>query len=239
MKSINIVLVEPSHPGNIGAAARAMKNMALSRLTLVNPEAFPHEYATARAAGAEDILQNAKVVTQLDEAIADADIVYGTSARTRTLEWPLCTPRECATQIMTQSADSIAILFGREKSGLTNDELSRCHFHISIPTNKAFSSLNLGAAVQIIAYELFIAQQPVGMESPAVERQDLASVGEVQGFYEHLEQTLTQIEFLDPNQPKMLMKRLKRLYNRAQLDHTELNILRGILSAINRNMSKI
>ncbi len=230
-----IILVNTTHPGNIGAAARAMKNMGLSELYLVEPKAFPHQDATVRAAGADDILANAVVVPDLTLALEDCKWVFATSARYRNLPWPLCTPRECATQISENREHKAAIVFGRERSGLTNEELAHCHYHVHIPTQTEFSSLNLAAAVQVLAYELFVAQtttQPKSTQDTA----ELATAQQMAGFYEHLKQTLTELEFLDPKQPKLLMQRLHRLFNRAQLELTELNIMRGILSAIHHKI---
>jgi len=228
--------VNTSHAGNIGAAARAMKNMGLSQLYLVSPESFPNHQATARAAGADDVLANAVVVDDLPTAISGCDLVFATSARSRTLPWPMCNPRECAQQISNEPQRQIAIVFGRERTGLTNEELSYCHQHVFIPTASDFSSLNLAAAVQVIVYEIRMAalNEP---ENKKPEKRVLATADQMNGYYQHLEQTLTKLEFLDPKQPKMLLQRLRRLFNRAQVDDTELNILRGILTAIDRRTS--
>lgn len=238
LDKIHIVLVEPSHPGNIGAAARAMKNMALEHLRLVSPKIFPHREATIRAAGADDLLANAKVFSSLNEAIADCHVVFGTSARSRSLPWPLITPSACANQTAGELHDQkIAIVFGRESSGLKNEELALCQYHVNIPTTESFSSLNLGAAVQVMAYEIYRAH--LQDSSPTQEKNDspLASAGKLAGFYAHLESTLVQLDFLDPKQPKLLMQRLQRLFNRTHLEEKEIHILRGILSAIDRSSS--
>ncbi len=234
LQNIRIVLVNTSHPGNIGAVARAMKNMGLSRLTLVSPEEFPHGQATARAAGADDILQKAVIVDNLPEALVDCDLVFGTSARPRTLSWSVCDPRECAKEVLKHSEKGeVAIVFGRESSGLTNEELSHCQRHVFIPTaSPDFSSLNLAAAVQVIVYEILITSLNKEDKTNFEETRELATADQMNGFYEHLEQTLEDLKFLDPKQPKMLMYRLKRLFGRAQVDTTEINILRGILSAV-------
>ncbi|ABX78897.1 tRNA (cytosine(32)/uridine(32)-2'-O)-methyltransferase TrmJ [Coxiella burnetii] len=233
-QNVRIVLVNPSHPGNIGAAARAMKTMGFSRLYLVKPELFPHEQATARAAGADAVLASARVVDDLTAALEGCNLVFGTSARSRTLPWPLKTARECAEQSV-QHQGNIAIVFGRERSGLTNEELAQCQYHVTIPTEAAFSSLNLAQAVQILTYEMRMAKlnavDPRHQNTPI---QQLATADQMEGFYVHLEKTLVDIKFIDPKQPKMLMKRLRRLFNRAQIDETELNILRGILASIHR-----
>jgi len=228
--NIRIVLLETSHPGNIGAAARAMKTMGLDRLTLVRPGDFPSAAATARAAGADDLLVNAVVVGSLAEAIGDCSLVVGTSARARSLEWPLLSPRECAAQVVAQAARAqAAVVFGRENSGMNNAELDLCHALVRIPSNPAFSSLNLGAAVQLIAYEVALAAAG-GEPVPATEHVP-APAQEMQRLYEHLEAALVELDFLDPDKPKLLMRRLRRLFNRARPDPSEVQILRGILTA--------
>lgn len=228
--NIRIVLVNTSHPGNIGAAARAMKNMGLSKLILVEPERFPHADATARASGADDILQNAQVCSSLEEAIEGCGLVFGASARLRSLPWPLVEPREMANQVVSEAAKlPVAIVFGREHSGLTNAELAICNALVHIPCNESFSSLNIAAAVQVLCYEINMA---VG--TPLLEADDdseIATSDELERFHEHLEKTLVDIDFLDPDKPRFLLRRLRRLYNRARLEQTEVNILRGILTA--------
>ena len=217
-----------THPGNIGATARAMKNMGLYHLRLVQPQDFPCAQATARASGADDLLVNAQIFSSYEESIQDCHLVFGTSARQRSIPWPVLSPRECAQKALTLS-EKIAIVFGREHSGLTNQELDRCHFLVQIPTNPEFSSLNIAAAVQILTYELRIQSQTTSYEHLTSE--PLVSSENMARFYEHLEQTLIDIEFLDPQKPKRLMRRLQRLFNRTQLLDSEINILRGILTA--------
>jgi len=231
LDNIRMVLIETSHPGNIGAAARAMKTMGLSELALVNPQHFPNAEASARASGADDILARASVHDNLADALAACQLIIGTSARPRELEWPMLDPEQSAAKAL-QYEGKTALVFGRERTGLTNTELDLCHYLVQIPSISGFSSLNLGAAVQIIAYSLRVAalkqeNQPAVQNSP----QQLADAKAMQYFYEHLEQTLIDIDFLDPAQPKRLMRRLRRLFNRSQPDETELNILRGILRA--------
>jgi len=231
MQPVRIVLVNTSHPGNIGAAARAMKNMGLDELCLVAPQAFPSAEATARASGADDLLARASCVATLDEALRDCALVIGASARNRTLPVPMLDPRECA-QLVVQQADDTgaAILFGRERTGLTNDELDRCHYLVQIPTNPAYPSLNVAAAVQVIAYELRMA---AGLSQPRPEsRYRFASAEEMERFYRHLEETLIAIDFLDADNPRQLMRRLRRLFGRARPNQNEVNILRGILTAV-------
>ena len=228
--NIRIVLVNTSHPGNIGAAARAMKNMGLSELILVEPAQFPHADATARASGADDLLQRARVCSSLAEAIDGCTLVFGSSARMRSLPWPLVAPREMADKVVKEAMQSpVAIVFGREHSGLTNAELEACNALVHIPCNEAFSSLNIAAAVQVLCYEINLS---VG--TPVLKADDdseVATSDELERFHEHLEKTLIDIDFLDPDTPRLLMRRLRRLYNRARLEQTEVNILRGILTA--------
>jgi tRNA (cytidine32/uridine32-2'-O)-methyltransferase len=232
MKSnIRIVLVNTTHPGNIGAAARAMKNMSLERLYLVEPQGFPSAEATARASGADDVLAKAMVCRSLEEALQGCHLVVGTSARSRTIAWPVENPRQSAARLIDESRHGeVAVVFGREHSGLSNEELEKCHYLVHIPTNQDYSSLNLAAAVQVLAYELMVVT-PDKNSGIQDEERELATADEIESFFVHLEQTLIELEFLDSNQPRKLMRRLRRLFNRARPDRTELNILRGILSA--------
>ncbi len=231
---VRIVLVDTSHAGNIGAAARAMKNMGLVRLYLVTPKQFPHADATARASGADDVLARATVCATLDEALAGCSLVMGASARLRNLSVPLLAPRQCATKALseiTETGIECALVFGREHSGLTNDELGRCHHLVNIPTNPEYSSLNLAAAVQVLSYELRMAtlSEQTGVVSD-VDVEPLASAEDMERFYVHLQQTLETIGFLDPKNPRIMMQRLRRLFNRARPNEVEMNILRGILT---------
>ncbi len=230
--TIRIVLVGTTHPGNIGAAARAMKNMGLYDLVLVNPCSFPHADATARASGAEDILQATRVLSNLDQALADCCFVAGASARSRTIGWPTSIPRDCAARLTVESEHGVvAVVFGPEKSGLTNEDLDRCHTLLTIPTVPGFSSLNLAMAVQIICYELRL-QNLHAAESGVHRDAPLASGADLERFYVHLQQVLTDSGFLDPDNPRQLMRRLRRLFIRAEPDCNEINILRGILVAL-------
>ncbi|MCG6975159.1 MAG: tRNA (cytosine(32)/uridine(32)-2'-O)-methyltransferase TrmJ [Acidiferrobacterales bacterium] len=232
--NIRVVLINTTHPGNIGATARAMKNMCLSDLVLVSPAQFPSDEASARASGADELLESARVVDSLDDAIAGCHWVVGTTARPRTIGWPTMTPRECAGQMVEKAgAGNVAIVFGRERMGLTNDEVDKCQALVTIPGNPEYMSLNVASAVQILAYEIHLAGLVAG-EAPA----DIRGLGsasrseEMERYYEHLEQVLIQIGFLDPGNPRKLMRRLRRLFGRAGPDNVELNILRGILTAI-------
>ncbi|MHB8624042.1 MAG: RNA methyltransferase [Sulfuricaulis sp.] len=235
LANIRIVLVRPTHPGNVGATARAMKNMSLRSLYLVAPENFPSAQATDRAVGADDLLQSAVLTTSLDEALKDCHLVVGTSARSRRIEWPALDPGACAQRLVDGAQHGpVALLFGQERTGLLNAELDRCHFVVTIPADKDYSSLNLACAVQILAYEIYRAAQVDMTASVAETREGVAPVSneDLQRLYQHLAEVLQQIGFLDPQHPRRLMRRLVRLFNRAGLDHNELNILRGILTAV-------
>jgi tRNA (cytidine32/uridine32-2'-O)-methyltransferase len=229
---LRIVLVETSHPGNIGAAARAMKTMCLTRLLLVNPTEFPHADASARASGAVDLLEHAQVVATLDDALAGCALIAGTSARQRGLGPPVLSPRECMERLHAEAVkgQEVALLFGRERIGLTNEELARCHLLVNIPSNPDYSSLNIAAAVQVLGYESMLARGAV----PAVgeSEETPATAEEMEKLYEHIESAALQTGFLDPANPKHLMRRIRRLFNRARPDQNEVHILRGLLSAL-------
>ncbi|NEX15306.1 MAG: tRNA (cytosine(32)/uridine(32)-2'-O)-methyltransferase TrmJ [Halochromatium sp.] len=266
LSRVRFVLVETSLSANIGAVARAMKTMGLTELVLVRPQQALDAEALARAAGADDLLARARLCDSLAEALAGCRLVIGSSARGRSLAWPEVDPAGCAEQLLLEAAQGeVALLLGRERSGLTNDELSHCHFLTRIATNPDYSSLNIAAAAQVFAYELRRTalhwqataapqadgrrqasaavpatgrgpeQAQVFAAASAAEqdgRGDLATADEMASFYSHLEQTLEQIGFADPAQSSTLRRRLRRLFNRARPDRTELNILRGILSAV-------
>lgn len=259
-QSVQVVLMRTTHPGNIGAVARAMKNMGLTQLCLVNAADETSQEARRRAAGAESVLEAAKVVDSIDDALAGVHIVVGASARSRKMIWPLMNPRDCASLVNEKifhgsqaEPVKIALLFGQEASGLSNEELQRCHYHVNIPAVAEFSSLNLAMAVQLVCYEIRMAMllsdsvpehrdasaDPVttSILSPYDEGWDEkpAAVEEVEGFFEHLETTLIQTGFHDPENPRQLMTRLRRLYQRAHLDKMEVNILRGILTAAQKS----
>ena len=212
-----------------------MKNMGLSDLALVNPRHFPHEEATARASGATDVLDNAVVVSTLADALEDCVYVAGASARARAIAWPTVQPRECAERLVSESAHGkVAAVFGPEKSGLENEDLDLCHALLTIPTDPSFSSLNLAMAVQVLTYELRVAGKldevpPFATEAPP------ATGEEMQHFYEHLEKVLREVQFLDPDNPRHLMRRMRRLFVRIRPDKNEVNILRGFLTAIERS----
>lgn len=231
LANIKIVLVETSHPGNIGGVARAMKNMTLSRLALVAPKLFPSADATSRASGADELLANAEVCATLAEAIRDCGLVIGASARSRTISWPEIEPRACPPLIKTLPENTgVAIVFGRENSGLKNHELDLCQYLLRIPCNPKYSSLNLAAAVQVVSYELFLAFGEQSQNSIGDRGIDpLATAEQMEAFYSHLLETIADIGFLHPDKSKSIMRRLRRIFNRTHLDTKELDILRGIL----------
>lgn len=246
LERIRIVLIGTSHPGNIGGTARAMKNMGLADLALVSPrgEARSAE-AISRASGADELLAAAPVLDSLEAAVDDCTLVVGASARSRNLPWPMLTPRALGERLASELAAPearVALVFGREDTGLTNAELQRCHAHVHIPSNPAFSSLNLVTAVQVLTYECRLAWladetpgdtdtgQPFGIEWD----NPLASHADLERLFEHMERVLIAIEFHDPATPRQLMARLRRLYLRARPDQMEVNILRGMLTAMEK-----
>ncbi|ORU92930.1 MAG: tRNA (cytosine(32)/uridine(32)-2'-O)-methyltransferase TrmJ [Cycloclasticus sp. symbiont of Bathymodiolus heckerae] len=240
LSNIRIVLVETSHPGNIGAAARAMKNMGLSNLALVNPKIFPSAEATSRASGADNILASATVYSSLKDALEPCELVLGASARIRHLGWSEVGPKKgCDLIIGAAKTAQVAVVFGRENSGLTNEELELCHHLLHIPTNPDFSSLNVASAVQVLSYEIYsavIGEQII--ESPEVEDR-AATSQEFEGFFDHLLKTLEKTDFLELYKTKRLQQRIRRIFYRSELNRTEVNILRGILTAVNNKIDGI
>ncbi|MGC3873784.1 RNA methyltransferase [Halomonas sp. GXIMD04776] len=252
LAQLRIVLVGTSHPGNIGGVARAMKNMGLADLALVAPRCEVRtSEAISRASGADALVAAAPIHASLDDAVADATLVVGASARSRTLPWPMFTPRQLSDALadeLTSREARVALVFGREDSGLTNDELQRCHRHVCIPANPDFSSLNLAAAVQVLAYECrqaWLQDSPPGVnKNPRIDKEPatfglewdspLASHDDLERFFTHLERALIAVEFHDPAKPRQLMARLRRLYLRARPDQMEISILRGILTAMEK-----
>ena len=250
---VRIVLVETSHPGNIGAAARAMKTMGVSDLALVRPRVFPSDEATARASGADDILERATVHDTLADAIADCGFVVGASARLRSVDWPTVDPRTCAETVWREIyGNKVAIVMGPEQSGLTNEDLGRCQQLVHIPTQPGFSSLNVAMAVQVLCYELRMGRRPRPVPGPRDADQEaddeeragrvagndhvraapLATAAELESFHEHLERVLTESGFLHADHPHAMKLKLRRIFHRAALDQNEINILRGMLSAL-------
>lgn len=229
---VRVVLVETSHPGNIGGAARAMKTMGLDRLYLVRPKKFPDAEATARASGADDVLYNAVVCDDFGEAIADCHTVMGASARQRSIPWPLLDPRQAAQKIVSTGGEGeAAVVFGREQWGLRNEELALCNFLVTIPANPEYSSLNLAMSVQVMSYELRMAARGDVEPAPPGDA-PLAGNADVEQMYAHMERAMLHTGFLDPDNPRHLMRRLRRLFSRAQLDQNEVNIMRGWLASI-------
>jgi len=233
---VRIVLVETSHPGNVGASARAMKTMGLDDLTLVSPKEFPSAEATARASGADDLLATARVVDSLDEAIADCGFVVGASARLRSLPWPVVDPRAAAETIWAETERTqVSIVLGPEQSGLTNEDMARCQQLVHIPGNPHYTSLNIAMAVQILSYELRMAHPdrvPLVLDDASAREAPLANAGELEGFHRHLETVLSDAGFLNLDHPRQLKLRLRRIFHRARLDRNEINILRGMLAAL-------
>lgn len=240
LDKIRVVLIRTTESGNIGSAARAMKTMGLSRLVLVDPQEFPSAKATARASGADDLLANAQVVENLQQALQGCDLVLGTSARLRDLPWPLLNPREAADKALqcSEQEGDIAVVFGSERSGMSNEELDHCQFQIHIPANDQYSSLNLAASVQVIAYELRMAQLLTEGQEVVQQEETLASRDEMERFYEHMFQVMQAVDYYRPEQPKLLRRRVKRLFNRPMMSHPEVQIMRGFLSMIERKLSR-
>ncbi len=256
---VRIVLVNTSDCRNIGSAARAMKTMGLSQLVLVDPVEMPNGQAQALAAGATDVLVNAKVVSTLSEAIEDCGLVVGTSARSRTLPWPMLEPRGCGEKLVAEANEyPVALVFGRESSGLTNDELQLCHFHVQIPANPDYSSLNLAMAVQTLSYEVrtsyllslddakqehstgngaYIGKRDIDKNSAQAKSEDDAQypiTEETERFYQHFEKALIGTGFIVESHPGLVMTKLRRLFNRARPDVKEIKMMRGILASIER-----
>ncbi len=248
LDKIKVVLVNTSHTGNMGSAARAMKTMGLSKLVLVDPKSEPDGKASALAAGATDVLGQAEIVDNLEQAVADCGLVVGTSARSRTLSWPMLDSRECGEKLVTEAENyPVALVFGRESSGLTNEELQLCHYHVCIDANPVYSSLNLAAAVQTLCYEIRMhflhgtkAQNQVSVKDEDAfddapdALTDYPLSEELQQFYEHFERTFSNTGFIRKKHPGAVMSKVRRMFNRARLESSELAILRGMLSSIDK-----
>jgi len=242
LERVRVVLCETSHPGNIGAAARAMKTMGLSRLVLVKPKHFPHADAEAFAVGADDLLSQAMVCESLDEALAGTVLAIAATARHRDLAHEVVDCRNACARLAAESAGGeVALVFGTERSGLTGQQISRCHLIAMIPTDEAFSSLNLAQAVQVFAYELRMAvlgSPALAQHAASREGAELATHEEMEGLLGQLEETFYATGFLDPKEPKRLMQRMRRLFARARTEKTEVKVLRGFLTAV-RAKSKV
>ncbi|PSW63060.1 tRNA (cytosine(32)/uridine(32)-2'-O)-methyltransferase TrmJ [Photobacterium kishitanii] len=240
LDKIRVVLIGTSHPGNIGSAARAMKVMGLTNLVLVDPACEIDSHTIALAAGAADVVENAKIVKTLDEAVADCGLVVGSSARSRTLEWPQLDPRENGIKVIAESEQHpVAILFGRERTGLTNEELQKCHCHVYIPANPEYSSLNLAMAVQTISYEVRMAYLEATKHQSTAIVDEYPRADELERFYDHLEKVTSQTRFINKNHPGMVMVKLRRMFTRARPEQQELNILRGILSSVEKTIETL
>tara|TARA_Y100001970_G_scaffold294213_1_gene448619 strand:- start:17555 stop:18307 length:753 start_codon:yes stop_codon:yes gene_type:complete len=237
---VKIVLVETSHPGNIGASARAMKNMGLSGLALVSPKEFPSDIAYYRSKAASDILANTKIYESLNEAIEDCTLVIGTSARNRSVPWPMIVPRLLSENINETlfNGGKVAIIFGREDSGLSNEELGLCNLHLNIPSDKKYNSLNLAQAVQIICYELrlgFLTEKDYAISKWDV---NLANSDQVERLIKHTEQLMDDVKFYDKENPRKVLLRMRRFFKRSCPDEMEVNILRGLFSEIQKKINK-
>jgi tRNA (cytidine32/uridine32-2'-O)-methyltransferase len=235
LNNIDIVMVGTTHPGNIGAAARAMHNMCFSNLVLVDPKCRLGEIAYSRASGANEVLDNRRIATSLPEAVKDCSLIIASSARKRSLSWPEITPQQTAEKIADLDSESrVALVFGPEHSGLSNEDLQLCQYMVNIPTNADFSSLNVASAIQIICYEVFKISLGTDEQQQSSTQEPVATSKEIEGYFRHLEQVMTTTEFLDPENPGLLMQRLRRLYQRFELSKHEVNILRGILSSVEK-----
>ncbi|EJL6638824.1 tRNA (cytosine(32)/uridine(32)-2'-O)-methyltransferase TrmJ [Vibrio cholerae] len=240
LERVKVVLVGTTHSGNIGSAARAMKVMGLSQMVLVDPQCQVDAQAIALAAGASEIALNAQIYPTLEAAVADCGLVVGTSARSRTLEWPMLEPRECGEKLISEAKlHSVAMVFGRERTGLTNDELQLCHYHVCVPANPEYSSLNLAMAVQLLSYEVRMAYLALQQSSQSSTLQEeYPRHQELERFYAHLEQVIMQTEFISAQQPGQVMNKLRRMFTRARPEAQEINILRGILTSVQKSISR-
>ncbi|EOX4259305.1 tRNA (cytosine(32)/uridine(32)-2'-O)-methyltransferase TrmJ [Vibrio cholerae] len=240
LERVKVVLVGTTHSGNIGSAARAMKVMGLSQMVLVDPQCQVDAQAIALAAGASEIALNAQIYPTLEAAVADCGLVVGTSARSRTLEWPMLEPRECGEKLISEANQhSVAMVFGRERTGLTNDELQLCHYHVCVPANPEYSSLNLAMAVQLLSYEVRMAYLALQQSSQSSTLQEeYPRHQELERFYAHLEQVIMQTEFISAQQPGQVMNKLRRMFTRARPEAKEINILRGILTSVQKSISR-
>lgn len=248
LSHVRIVMVNTTLPANIGSALRAMKTMGLAKLVLVAPKTYPHPDIDALAAGAADLIEQIEIAETLEDAIKDCHIVFGTSARSRTIPWPLLDARpaaELSLKAVTQQQQEVAVIFGREDRGLTNEELALANYHVTIPVNSDYGVLNVAQAIQVICYEMRMAamncvEQPADPEAQmhvaeGIDMQwdePLVTHEQMEQFYPHIEKMLAEIEFMDPKNPRLLPLRLRRLFGRIQLDRMEYHLLRGIFSRV-------
>ena len=237
LNTVKVVLVGTTHPGNIGAAARAIKNMGIFNLALVKPKEFPSDIAIYRSKAAKDILENAEIYENLEDAIAGCKLIVGTSARARSVPWPVFNPRDAAEEMRKISKQgNVAIVFGREDRGLTNDELGLCNFHVHIPSDPKYSSLNLSQAVQILAYEIRLAYSRDEVISEVKWDVDLANNEQTERLIDHMEELMQDVEFYDVENPRKLLLRVRRFFKRSEIDVMEANIFRGLFSAIQKRL---
>ena len=237
LNSVKVVLVGTTHPGNIGAAARAIKNMGIFNLALVKPKEFPSDIAIYRSKAAKDILENAEIYESLEDAIAGCKLIVGTSARARSVPWPVFNPRDAAEEMRKISKQgNVAIVFGREDRGLTNDELGLCNFHVHSPSDPKYSSLNLSQAVQILAYEIRLAYSRDEVISEVKWDVDLANNEQTERLIDHMEELMQDVEFYDVENPRKLLLRVRRFFKRSEIDVMEANIFRGLFSAIQKRL---
>jgi len=241
-QNISFILVGSTHPGNIGAAARAMKNMGIHQMGLVSPKEFPHEKAFFRAKAATDVLEKAVIYKSLKEAISETKLVIGTSARNRKVPWPIVSPSEAAEEIVSFSKTSeakTAVVFGREDRGLTNEELGLCNLHVHIPSSDEYPSLNLSQAIQIIAYEIRL--KALSHEGKLTKQEwdvPLAENAEIEKLIEHFDELMQEVEFYKTDNPRQLLRRVRRFFKRSKLDHIEANVFRGVFAAIQKKLKR-
>ena len=237
LNSVKVVLVGTTHPGNIGATARAMKNMGILDLALVEPKEFPSDVATFRSKAAKDILEKASVHKSLAEAISQCELVVGTSARGRTVPWPVLNPKEAAGEMHKSSLNGkVAIVFGREDRGLTNEELGLCNFHVHIPSDPEYSSLNLSQAVQILAYEIRLSYLQDQDKNKDYWDVDLANNEQTERLISHMDELMQEVDFYDVENPRKLLVRVRRFFKRSKIDVMEANIFRGLFSTIQKKL---
>ena len=237
LNSVKVVLVGTTHPGNIGATARAIKNMGILNLALVQPKEFPSDVATFRSKAAKNILENAEVYESLKDAVSECELVVGTSARDRTIPWPVLNPREAAAEMHKSSLNGdVAIVFGREDRGLTNDELGLCNFHVHIPSDPEYSSLNLSQAVQILAYEIRLAYLEENERSEDYWDVDLANNEQSERLINHMDELMQEVDFYDTENPRKLLVRVRRFFKRSKIDVMEANIFRGLFATIQKKL---
>ncbi len=236
LNSVRVVLVGTTHPGNIGATARAMKNMGIVNLALVKPKDFPSNEAIYRSKAAKDVLESAQIYENLENAVSDCELVIGTSARGRTVPWPVLSPKEAADRVAVHSENNkVAIVFGREDRGLTNQELGLCNLHVHIPTDPEYSSLNLAQAVQILVYEIRVSILK-DQEYEEYWDVDLATNEQTERLIDHMDELMQEVEFYDVQNPRKLLLRVRRFFKRSRIDVMEANIFRGLFAAIQKKL---